>query len=162
MSKKSFTNFLLFALLGIAHWFFGNLYEGIVITPNLLSDSIGKIHHWQAFFKFTNPVFFYLPLTPIAALTTFVLYFKTANESTFLKRHLAYASVFLIFALGLGIFIITQINFKLFFGNIERFSADIYYLSVLWNILNLVRVILLAFTIYHLFKAYIFIKTETH
>jgi hypothetical protein len=161
MTKKTYANLLLFALLGITLWFFGNLYEGIVITPNLLIDPIGKMYNWQKFFTVTNPIFFYIPLVPIAVLTTIVLYFKTPKEKIVLKRHLKYAAIFLIFALGVGIFIITQINFRLFFGNIEKISGEIYKLAVLWNLLNIVRVILLAFTIYHVFKAYIFIQNTS-
>ena len=160
MTQKVYGNLLLFALFGATLWFFGNLYEGIVMTPNLLTDSVVKVRHWQAFFTITNPVIFYIPLTPIAAIVLFVLYFKTPTESTVLKRNLKYASVFLIGAIAVGVFIITQINFKLFFGNVDQFAADIFRLSVLWNVLNMVRVILLAFSIYHLFNAYILVKTN--
>jgi hypothetical protein len=161
MNRKNYSNLLLFSLLGICLWFFGNLYEGIVITPNLLTDSIKKIYHWQQFFTITNPVFFYIPFVPMAIVTTFFLYFKTTKETPILKRALAYAAIFLALALGLGIFIITQINLKLFFGNMEKCSPDIHQLSVLWNILNMIRVILLAFTVYHVFNAYIFIQKES-
>ncbi len=160
MTKKVYADLLLFALFGITLWFFGNLYEGVVITPNLLIDPIRKIYNWQQFFTVTNPIFFYIPLVPIAVLITFVLYFKTSREKTVLKTYLRSATIYLIFAFGVGIFIVTQINLKLFFGDITKFSADVYKLSVLWNVLNIGRVILLAFAIYHVFNAYIYIKRE--
>ena len=155
------SSLLLFSLFGIAMWFFGNLYEGIVIAPNLLTDPVGKVHDWQKFFTLTNPIFYYLPMAPLVALTTFIVYFKTAKGTAALKRRLGYAAVFLIFALGAGIFTIAKINLRLFFGNIEGFSAErVYTLSVLWNLLNMARIILLALTIYHLFNAYI-LKLKT-
>lgn len=160
MRNQTFANFLLFALAGISLCFSGNLYEGIVIAPNLLTDSIRKIYHWQQFFTTTNPIYFYVPLQPIAILTTFVLYFKTSRENTALKKHIGYATTLLILVLVISIFIITQINLKLFFGTLEKYSAEIYRLSLLWNILNVIRVILLAFTIYHLFNAYLFIRKK--
>jgi len=160
LTKKVYSRLLLFTLFGFTLWFFGNLYEGVVITPNLLVDPVKKIYNWQGFFTITNPIFFYIPLAPMAVLAAFVLYFKTSKETAILKRHLGAAIVFLTFALGLGIFIITQINLRLFFGNIEKLSAEIYKLSVLWNLLNIVRVILLAFVIYHVFNAYILIQQE--
>src|SRR5256885_11539782 len=133
MRKKTYANLLLFALLGITLWFFGNLYEAIVLAPNLLQDPIKKIYHWQHFFTIANPIFFYIPLAPMAIVTVFVLYFNTSRERTVLKRHVAYATIFLIFALVLGIYIITQINLKLFFGNMEKLSGHEYKLSVLCN-----------------------------
>jgi hypothetical protein len=160
MNRKNYSNLLLFSLFGSCLWFFGNLYEGIVITPNLLTDSVKKMYYWQQFFTITNPAFFYIPLVPMAIVTTFFIYFKTTKEKSVLKRNLAYAVIFLALALGSGIFIITQINLKLFFGNIEKFSPDIHQLSVLWNVFNIIRVILLAFTIYYVFNAYIFIQKE--
>jgi hypothetical protein len=65
MRKKRYAHLLLFSLAGANLWFFGNLYEGIVIAPNFLVDSIKKVEHWQAFFTITNPIFFYIPLVPI-------------------------------------------------------------------------------------------------
>jgi hypothetical protein len=158
MKQKTYANLLLFSLFGITMWFFGNLYEGIVMTPNLLTDPIRKIHDWQEFFTATNPVFFYIPVAPIAIIITFYLFFKTRKEDPILKKHVTYGTIFVILALALGIFIITRINLKLFFWDIEKFSAGIYKLAVLWNILNIVRVILLAFTIYHVFNAYLFVR----
>jgi hypothetical protein len=158
MTQKTYANLLLFALLGIALWFFGNLYEGIVITPNLLIDPTRKIYYWREFFRITNPIFFYIPLAPAAILSSFVLYFKTPKEKIVLKRYLRYATFFLSIALAVGVFIISQINLKLFYGHIVKNSTEIYRLSVLWNLLNILRVILLAFTIYYVFNAYIFIQ----
>jgi hypothetical protein len=155
MTEKTRARFLLFALWGLALWFFGNLYEGVVIAPNLLANPVPKVRYWQAFFTVTNPVFFYIPLTPLAALTIFLLYFKTAKENIALKRHLGYAAFFLIVALGLSIFIITQINLQLFFGAIPRVPGKAYQLSALWNILNTVRLIFLAGALYQVFRAYL-------
>jgi hypothetical protein len=160
MTEKTRARFLLFALSGLALWFFGNLYEGIVIAPNLLAGPVDKLRHWQTFFTATNPVYFYIPIAPLAALTIFILYFKTAKENIALKRHLGYAALFLIIALGLSIFIITQINLQLFFGVIPRVPGKAYQLSVLWNILNGVRIIFLAGALYQAFQAYLFIQRK--
>lgn len=156
MSNKIQPNLLLFALFGIVMWFFGNLYEGIVITPNLLSNPAERMQHWQHFFVITNPIFFYIPIAPIAILATVIQYFKTIREKIVLRKHMRYACVFLIFAFVVSIFIISQINLKLFYGNIEAMSpGTIYKLSILWNSLNIVRLLFLGLTIYHLFQAYI-------
>ena len=100
MTKKKYSNLLLFSLFGLCLWFFGNLYEGIVLTPNLLTDSAMKMYNWQQFFTVTNPIFFYIPLVPMAILTTVFIYLKTSKKKTIVKRHLAYGIIFLTFALG--------------------------------------------------------------
>jgi hypothetical protein len=161
MTNKVSENLLLFALFGIALWFFGNLYEAIVIAPNMLDDSIRKIQDWKDFFVTTNPIFFYIPIAPIAAFIIAFLYFKKSMDNAVLKRHLKIATIFGLLAFGLGIYIITQINIKFFFGDIQKYSADAHKMSVLWNILNIIRVILLAPTLSHTFKAYMKLKIST-
>lgn len=159
MRPRTYSSLLLFALAGILMWFFGNLYEGIVITPNLLTDSARKLNYWQGFFTVTNPIFFYLPIVPIALMAILFLYFKTSKEQVALKKHLASALIYLILPLAVGVFIITQINLKLFFGNTQA-ESEIYKLSILWNILNAVRIVLLIFPIRHLLRAYIVLKKQ--
>lgn len=153
MIKKISGSLLAFSLFGIALWFFGNLYEGVVIAPNMLYDSVSKIRDWQDFFEITNPVYFYIPVSPLAVFVIVFLYFKTSRDNAALKRHLKYAIIFGLPAFGLGIVIITQINFKLFFGDIQKYTAVTHRLSVLWNCLNIARVLLLAPVLFHTFKA---------
>jgi hypothetical protein len=163
VTNKLANQLLLFALFGIALWFFGNLYEGIVIAPNMLSDSIRKAHDWQDFFVVTNPVMFYIPVAPIATFIIISLYFKTSRENVILKRHFKRATLFGVLAFALGIFIVTQINLKLFFGDIEKYSAaDVYKMSLRWNVLNIVRVGLLIPTLIHTFKAYVWMRQYEH
>ena len=158
MINKRSNNLLLFSLFGIALWFFGNLYEAVVIAPNLLKDSIRKTQDWQDFFTVTNPVFFYIPVAPIAILIIVFLYFKTAADRSALKKHLKHATIAGLLALILGVFIIVRINIPLFFGDIERYAGDVYAMSVLWNILNLVRVALLGITLFHVFNVYMKVR----
>jgi hypothetical protein len=155
VKDRIFNNLLLFSLFGIAMWFFGNLYEGIVITPNLLKDSIQKLHDWQDFFVISNPIFFYIPLAPLATFIIIFLYLRTSVAKLILKKHLKVATIFVLLAFALGIFIVTQINLNLFFGDLKKYTEIVYKISLLWNILNAVRITFLSITLYHTFKAYI-------
>src|SRR6266700_5893497 len=150
MANKTEINLLLFALFGFGMWFFGNLYEGIVITPNLLKHSIEKLYHWQQFFTVTNPVLFYIPLVPFSIAILVILYFKKSKEGFQTKKYLKQSIIFLIPPLLVGIYVVTQINLILFFGDLDQISARVYKLSLLWNILNVVRVIFLALVTYNL------------
>lgn len=157
MSQNSHYRLLIFSLFGISLWFFGNLYEAVVISPNFLVDTLEKVKSWQAFFQLTNPVLYYIPITPLAVLVLAWVYFKTDASQVTLKTHLKWALLFSLAALSLGIYIITQINFKLFFGTIDV-HRNYYRLSLLWNMLNVARVILLAMCIYRLFKGCVLVN----
>jgi len=67
-----------FTVFGIAMWFFGNLYEAIVIGPNIAGDSKEQLRAFQQFTEVTNPMYYYVPLTLIAAITLLVWFFRTA------------------------------------------------------------------------------------
>jgi hypothetical protein len=155
MTSKSFNNLLLFSLFGIAMWFFGNLYEAIVIGPNMLTDSMVRMGHWQNFFVFTNPAFFYVPVPQLATVILITLFFKTDPQKTELKRLLKLANIFQVTSIMLSVYIITQINFKLFFGDLTKYANSVYSMALLWNSLNFIRVCLVAAALTFVFKAYL-------
>lgn len=161
MASKAYRNILLFCLFSICMWFFGNLYEAIVLAPNLLVDSAEKVYSWRALFTITNPAFFYIPTSPIAIIPAIILFFKTDKEQPTLKKHLRYACIFLLLATALGIYIITQINLKFFFAHGDITQADAYKLALCWNILNAIRIVLLAFAIRGLFRSYILTQIDS-
>jgi hypothetical protein len=158
MNRKLFRHLLLFSLCGLALWFFGNLYEAIVIAPNMLKDSARKMRDWQDFFDVTNPVYFYIPVAPAALFTLVYLFLRTKNDDHVLKRFLKISAFSGILAFVLGIYIITRVNFKLFFGDLEKYSADAYQLAVLWNVLNIVRLFLAGVSVMYVFKAYVWAR----
>jgi hypothetical protein len=155
MTSKLFNNLLLFSLFGIAMWFFGNLYEAIVIGPNMLSDTAARMEHWQKFFAVTNPVFFYVPFPQLATIVLIILFFNTSGQKTELKKSLKLANIFQIASIVLSVYMITQINLKLFFGDLEKYSDKLSSMALLWNILNAVRVVLVGFALTFVFKAYL-------
>lgn len=154
MSGKLYNRLLLFSLLGTAMWFFGNLYEAIVIAPNILQNTTLKIQYWQNFFTNTNPALYYTPLTTIASLALLLVYFKTPRQNAELKSCLKTAGIFQLVAYALSVYIITQINFKLFFADLTQYDQNqIYTKAILWNVLNLVRLILVGVSMIFIFKA---------
>src|ERR1700761_4727160 len=120
MSNRTITRLLSFAIFFLALWFFGNLYEEIVITPNQLSNSYEKLQHWQHFFTETNPMYFYVPFTQLAVVVICILYIKIHDsvQKSFLRK----ASIFGILGILISVPIITQINVKLFFGDLDKFK----------------------------------------
>ena len=155
MTSKRFNSLLLFALFGIAMWFFGNLYEAIVIGPNILHDTAVSLGHWQSFFAVTNPAFFYVPVPQLATVVLIILFFKAGGQGPELKHYLKWATIFQVASIVLSVYIITQINFKLFFGDLTKYADRLYSLALLWNILNLIRIALVGIALVFLFKAYL-------
>ncbi|GLE58574.1 hypothetical protein NJBCHELONAE_38840 [Mycobacteroides chelonae] len=128
-----------FTVFGIAMWFFGNLYEAVVIGPNIAGDTKEQLRAFQQFTVVTNPVYYYIPLTQIAAVTLIVWFVRTPWRAPE-KRSLFIASLAEIAAVTLSIYIIVKLNMTLFFGSLGETPDELHRLALQWNLLNLVRV----------------------
>jgi heme/copper-type cytochrome/quinol oxidase subunit 2 len=155
MKSKLFNNLVLFSLFGIALGFFGILYEGLVYGPKLLDASMERMLFWKNFTSIISPVVYYVPIVYLATITSVVLYFKTPKQKAELKKKLKSATIFQIASLVLTIYILTQINFKLSFGNLEKYADAIPAKAILYNILSVFRIALAAIGLTSIFKAYI-------
>jgi hypothetical protein len=154
MNSRLYNILLLFSLFGIAMWFFGNLYEAVVIGPNMLGNSDVKMRAFRDFFTSTNPAFFYIPVSQLAVLISIFLYLKTPKDKHILKRTLLRAVIVLVIAMIITIYLVTQINIKLFFGDEILSLQQMTNLAVTWNILNIVRILLAAVALGYIFKAW--------
>ncbi|GAB5903318.1 MULTISPECIES: anthrone oxygenase family protein [Mycobacteroides] len=135
-----------FTVFGIAMWFFGNLYEAVVIGPNIAGDTKEQLRAFQQFTVVTNPVYYYIPLTQIAAVTLIVWFVRTPWRAPE-KRSLFIASAAEIAAVALSIYIIVKLNMTLFFGSLGETPDELHRLALQWNLLNLVRVGVTALTL---------------
>ncbi len=158
MKNKTFDALLLFSLFFLSHWFFGNLYEEIVLAPNQLNASYEALLAWQGYFTITNQIYYYVPFTQISVIIIWVLFFKSEDELE--KKLLKKASIFGLLSLVITVLIITQLNLKLFFGNIEQYKTQIYTLSVIWLLGNALRLYLVGSALYYTFKVYIHRKVS--
>ena len=155
MKSKLFNNLLLFSLFGIALGFFGILYEGVVYGPKMVDVSMDRMLFWKSFTSVISPVIYYVPLVYLATITGIILYFRTAKEKTELKNRLKRTVIFQIASLALTGYILTQINFKQSFGNLDKYAGAIPGKVLLFNILSVIRVALAAIGLTAVFKAYI-------
>jgi hypothetical protein len=153
MSEKNFNRLLDFSLFFLAHWFFGNLYEEIVLAPNQLTNSYQALKSWQEYFTITNQIYYYVPFTQIAVFIVCYLYIKTTDKTE--KNILKNAGIFGLLSIALTAIIVTQLNVKIFFGDLEKYREQIFYLSVIWIIGNAVRLYLVGSALYYVFKVYL-------
>jgi len=152
MNARTFDRILLFSLFFLAYWFFGNLYEEIVLAPNQLTDTLDALVCWQNYFTITNQIHYYVPFTQLAVVGICVLYFKSdhAHEKALLKK----AALFGLFSILITVVIVTQLNLKIFFGDLHRYLNDLLTLAWLWLIGNAVRLYLVGSSLYYTFKTY--------
>jgi len=159
MKNKLFNSLLLFALVGIALGFFGMLYEGVVTIPKMLDTSMQRMLFWKNFYAVVNPITYYIPLTPLATITLVVLYFVTPKEKD-IKKRLGAAGALQIIVLAMTFYIVTQINLKLYFSDLEKYADVIPGKVLLINILSVVRLALGAIALIFVFRAHVQTQKE--
>ena len=158
MKEKIADTLLWVVLFFMAYWFFGNLYEEIVLIPNQLVNSLEVLTCWQSYFNTTDQVYYFVPCMLIAVIGTCILFFKTKERTqrAFLKK----ATIFSMIATGLTIVIVNEINEKLFYGDLEKIRDQLKVLSILWLIGNAIRLYLVGTAMYYLFKAIVHRKSR--
>jgi hypothetical protein len=142
---------LILANTGLAHWFFGNLYEAIVLAPNMLVSPYEQLNCWQGFFTVTNQIYYYVPFTQLAVMVIWFLYVK--EKDRLLKTVLLKASLYGLLSILLTVVIVTQLNLKIFFGDLDQVAGDLYTYTLYWVVLNIFRVILVGTTLVYACKS---------
>ena len=153
MRNKTFNSLLGLSLFFLAHWFFGNLYEEIVLAPNQLTDSYQALKAWQGYFTITNQIYYYVPFTQLAVFAVCFLYFKATDPNE--KHRLKKAGIYGLLAIGVTALIVTQINLKLFFGDLERYKSTLHTLSVIWLIGNAIRLLLVGLSLWNVLMVFV-------
>ena len=152
MQNKTFDRLLLFALIFLAYWFFGNLYEEIVLVPNHLTNPSEVLTAYHQYFVLSGPTYYFVPLTQTAVLVVFLLYWKSGEGEQ--MRLLQKAAVFGLLSLLVTALIVTQINFKLFAEDFAQYQDVLFALSVMWLLGNLLRMVLVGGCLYFIWKTY--------
>ena len=153
MKLKLFNNLLVFSLFGIALGFFGILYEGVVYGPKFLDVSMERMQFWKAFTAVISPIPYYIPIYPIGIIMLVVLTFGAPKEKAGLRKRLIAASLFQIASLALTFYILTQINFRRSFGDLQKYGSEIPGKAVLFNVLSIIRIGFGAMAVAFVFKA---------
>ena len=143
---------LMASALGLSYWFFGNLYEAIVFSPNWVVESPEQIRRLNEFFVRTSPTLYFVPLTQLATILVWIIHWK--NKDRLIKKELKLASLFAIFATLINIIIVSTTAIKLFETDYAKYGSYLATLTWRWNILNLFRMVTTGVTIYFLFQSY--------
>jgi hypothetical protein len=133
------------AVLGLAYWFFGNLYEAVVFSPNWVVDSAAQIDRLNAFFVNTGPTLYFVPLTVLATILVWVL--LALNKRGDVRSDYRRASLFAVLLTAVNIATVSLVVTKLFAAGTARLAWE-------WNVLNGVRMALTATTAWFVFSAF--------
>lgn len=154
---------LIIALFGLALTFFGNFYECAVFVPNLMGLGGTKgILAWRAFFVYSNPIYFYIPLGVIGFLSTFISYAQVRGYSTKFNKCLRNGTVYAVLVILITVVIVTQFNLKLFFPVIPLNVSNLSMTLLLYYVTVFIRLIFDGFTLNSVFRAYtLFISEPT-
>lgn len=152
MTKPIQKNLTLLAVLGLLYWFFGNLYETIVISPNWIVDSPAQMQRLNHFFVRTSPTLYFVPLTQIATLLVWLVWL--INREDYLKRDYKMAAIFAAFSTLLNFFIVSTIVIKLFGDDFMTRADQLNTLCWRWNVLNTFRMIVVFTTTHFMFQAF--------
>jgi hypothetical protein len=164
-NNKTLLRLTAFSLLGFAHWFFGNLYETIVLSPNILlaTSKLEVLENIRDLFHISAPYYYFLPWSPISILLVVILYGKAYHISEPLLRKWAASAMYLAIAAGVvTYFIITKYNVVLWIGN-RKLSEDELQEMILANFfIGNLRLILILGVLYCLYKCLLIILKAIH
>lgn len=152
MKIKTQKKWTMIAILGMSYWFFGNLYEQIVIAPNWVVNSVEQVRRLNEFFINTSPTHYFVPITLLAPVLVWILYFSNKIDSV--RKDLRIASVFAILDSVLTTFIVATIVMKLFGEDYLDQGDFLNTLTWRWTILNIFRMTFSAFIVYYLFSTF--------
>jgi hypothetical protein len=143
------------SILGFTHWFFGNLYEQIVLAPNTLGLGVEGLKIWRQFFQFSNPIYYFIPISPISVLATVAALAIGWHSPVKQHKWLIGAASFALFTGLLTVYIVTQINLKLYFGVLSDDVSGLQSTLQLTAVLGKLRLASEAATLYCALRAYL-------
>jgi uncharacterized membrane protein len=160
MTERNFDKLLQVALFFVAYWFFGNLYEEIVLIPNQLVNSLDALNCWQSYFSVTDQLYYFVPCLLASVILTSILFFKCKERVQ--RKLLKKATIFAMLAAGLSVIIINEVNEKLFYGNLEEYKEQLQFFAALWLLGNTIRLCMVAVAMHSLFKIIVHRKSRRY
>ncbi|GAA2635527.1 hypothetical protein SMC26_08345 [Actinomadura fulvescens] len=140
------------AVIGLAYWLFGNLYEAIVFSPNWVRDSPDQFTRLDGFFTVTGPTLYFVPLTPLVLVLVWLLWWRNRDEDLVPDyRRAALAALILT---ALTAYIVAAVVSQMFGADALARPENLNAAAWRWNVLNIVRMILTAATAWFMFNAF--------
>lgn len=141
-----------FALFGLALWFFGNLYEEVILMPNWLAAPIDVLMAYNRYYSVVIQYHYYVPLTQLAVVALLVLCFGNNPARQLAPTDLRRAAVWGTLALALTAWIVLSLNLDLFIGELKLSEAQAHQKGLIWMIGNGVRLLCVGLSLLYTFR----------
>ena len=140
-ANQSTLRWLHFVLFGLALWFFGNLYEEIILMPNWLVAPIDVLTAYNRYYTVVIQYHYYVPITQLAVITLIVLCFTNNPARQLTQPDLRRAAIWGALGVALTAWIVLSINLDLFIGELKLSEAEAHRKGLIWMIGNAVRLV---------------------
>jgi hypothetical protein len=140
------------AVIGMAYWFFGNLYEAVVFSPNWVEDSPAQFARLHGFFSNSSPTLYFVPITQLATVLVWVLWWRNRDDE--LTPNYRRAGVSALLLTALTAYIVAVLIPRMFGEDYLARSDSLTAAAWQWNVLNVFRMALTAVTAWSLFSAF--------
>jgi hypothetical protein len=132
---------------------FGLLYEQIVFIPNFFIDnSIEAKKLFNQFHLITNPIHYHMLPSTLSVICIIILW--TTKNNSLVTRNMAIISIGTITVIFLTVFVVLNVNTKLFFDEPLNKIEDLKSLAIYWSVINISRITILLFCIFEIIKLY--------
>ncbi len=147
MKTKTIHRILNFALFGLLLWFFGNLYEEIILMPNWLAAPIDVLKAYNNYYTVVIQYHYYVPITQLAVVAITVLTFRNDPILCEVRPALRRATVWGWLGIGLTAWIVLNLNLDLFIGKLTLSETEAHQKGLIWMIGNAARLVCVGLSI---------------
>lgn len=141
-----------FALFGLALWFFGNLYEEVILMPNWLVAPLDVLTAYNRYYSVVIQYHYYVPITQLAVIILIVLCFIDNPARQLAQPELRWAAIWGALGIALTVCIVLSLNLDLFIGELKLSEAEAHRKGLIWMIGNAVRLFCVGFSVSYAFR----------
>lgn len=136
--------------------FFGYVYEEIVDIPNMIfSAQAGEVNRsWANYHEVTNPVHYYGLVSTLGIISLILIWANKKHLSKINFKKVKIATALIGGATLLTIIAVTQINDFVFFNKPIEGAYTLGQLSIIWAVINLMRLSLTFFAVLKLISVF--------
>lgn len=145
LSNRATLRLLNFTIFGLAMWFFGNLYEEVILMPNWLVAPLPVLKTYQQYYSVVIQYHYYVPVTQLAVVALITLYFTDNPARHSSRRQLGRGSLWGLIGITLTAYVVLTINLKLFIGDLQLSETAAHQMGLTWMVLNGLRLACVGF-----------------
>lgn len=141
-----------FALFGLALWFFGNLYEEVILMPNWLAAPLDVLRVYNRYYTVVIQYHYYVPTTQLAVFTLIGLCVTNNTARQLAPTNLRRAALWGALGLLLTVGIVLSLNLDLFIGRLTLSEVEAHRKGLIWMVGNAARLVCVGLSFGYAFR----------